>query len=76
MQVGDIMTSGANVPTSSPDATLMSELVNLSSKGCGCLLVRAASCVDFLGVCGVSVGRVTTQGALLHMSRMFLQGGK
>lgn len=39
LKVGDIMTSGANVPTSSPDATLMSELVKLSSAGCGCLLI-------------------------------------
>jgi len=28
-----------DLPTCSPDATLMNELVNLSAKGCGCLLV-------------------------------------
>lgn len=39
LKVGDIMTTGKNVPTSSPDVTLMSELVKLSSMGCGCLLI-------------------------------------
>lgn len=43
LKVGDIMSTGKNLPTSSADATLMSELVKLSSMGCGCLLLVDAA---------------------------------
>lgn len=39
LKVGDVMKVAKDLPTCSPDATLMNELVNLSAKGCGCLLV-------------------------------------
>jgi len=39
LKVGDVMKVAKDLPTCSADATLMTELVNLSAKGCGCLLM-------------------------------------
>mmetsp|Transcript_15883 Transcript_15883/g.21926 ORF Transcript_15883/g.21926 Transcript_15883/m.21926 type:complete len:324 (-) Transcript_15883:239-1210(-) len=39
LKVGDVMGGGTSLPISSPDATLISELVKLSSMGCGCLMI-------------------------------------
>lgn len=40
LKVGDVMKKSDDLPISSADASLMSELVKLSSAGVGCLLVR------------------------------------
>jgi hypothetical protein len=40
LKVGDVMKKKDDLPISSADASLMSELVKLSSAGVGCLLVR------------------------------------
>lgn len=43
LKVADVMKKGDDLPVSSADATLMSELVKLSSAGVGCLLIVDAA---------------------------------